>query len=70
MLVELLLNHFTQEMVLFELEEDLGTELTKRYGERYSRIYSKYVLHDQNGEESEEPDEQAAGQLRAEDDAD
>ncbi|WP_025708132.1 TrmB family transcriptional regulator [Paenibacillus graminis] len=69
-LVELLLNHFTQEMVLFELEEDMGAELTKRYGERYSRIYSKYVLHDQDGEESEESDEQVAGQLRAEDTAD
>ena len=55
-LVELLLNHFTQEMVLFELEEDMGPELQKRYGERYSRIYSKYVLHDQDeaGEEQAE----------------
>lgn len=47
-LVELLLNHFAQEMVLFELEEDIGPELTHRYGERYSRIYSKYVLHEQD----------------------
>lgn len=55
-LVELLLNHFTQEMVLFELEEDMGPELQKRYGERYGRIYSKYVLHDQDeaGEEQAE----------------
>ncbi|WP_379146379.1 TrmB family transcriptional regulator [Paenibacillus sp. sgz500992] len=60
-LVELLLNHFTQEMVLFELEEDMGPELTRRYGERYSHIYGKYVLHDQEHEqlgEQEQPDEQ------------
>ncbi|UQZ34654.1 TrmB family transcriptional regulator [Paenibacillus sp. PK3_47] len=42
-MIELLLNHFTQEMVLFELEEDMGSELMRRYGERYSRIFSKYV---------------------------
>lgn len=50
-LIELLLNHFSQEMVLFELEEDMGPELTKRYGERYSGIYSKYVMHDKDGDE-------------------
>ncbi|MHA6534427.1 TrmB family transcriptional regulator [Paenibacillus sp. BAC0078] len=50
-LVELLLNHFAQEMVLFELEEDMGPELAKRYGERYSRIFGKYVLHDQDSRE-------------------
>lgn len=55
-LVELLLKSFTQELVLFELEEDMGPELQRRYGERYSRIYSKYVLHDQE-ESGEEPEE-------------
>ncbi|MNC29760.1 hypothetical protein D3C75_780230 [compost metagenome] len=50
-LIELLLNHFSQEMVLFELEEDMGSELTQRYGERYSRIYSKYVMHDKDTDE-------------------
>lgn len=49
-LVELLLNHFTQEMVLFELEEDMGTELKQRYGERYDRIVGKYVMQDRDGE--------------------
>lgn len=53
-LVELLLNHFAQEMVLFELEEDIGPELNQRYGERYSRIYSKYVLHEQDAVEHTE----------------
>ncbi|AIQ44866.1 transcriptional regulator [Paenibacillus sp. FSL R7-0273] len=58
-LVGLLLNHFSQEMVLFELEEDMGAELNRRYGERYSRIYSKYVMHDKeaDAEEPEEPGE-------------
>lgn len=51
-LIELLLNHFSQEMVLFELEEDMGPELTRRYGERYSQIYSKYVMHDKDMDES------------------
>lgn len=52
-LVELLLNHFTQEMVLFELEQDMGAELVERYGERYSKIHSKYVMYDQ-GDDGEE----------------
>ncbi|WP_379127909.1 TrmB family transcriptional regulator [Paenibacillus sp. sgz500958] len=47
-LVELLLNHFTQEMVLFELEQDMGPELERKYGERYASIYRKYVVHEQN----------------------
>ena len=52
-LVDLLLNHFAQEMVLFELEQDMGAELEERYGERYSKINSKYVMHDpvDDGEE-------------------
>jgi sugar-specific transcriptional regulator TrmB len=52
-LVELLLNHFTQEMVLFELEQDMGPELEQRYGERYGNIYRKYVMHDQDGKPEE-----------------
>ncbi|MFC3750157.1 TrmB family transcriptional regulator [Paenibacillus sp. GCM10012306] len=50
-MVELLLNHFTQEMVLFELEQDMGAELEQRYGDRYSHIYSKYVMHSEDGQE-------------------
>lgn len=42
-LTEMLLNHFMQEMVLFELEEDMGSELTRKYGSRYSKIYEKYL---------------------------
>lgn len=50
-LVELLLHHFTQEMVLFELEQDMGAELEERYGERYSGIYGKYIAPDRIGED-------------------
>ena len=46
-MVELLLHHFTQEMVLYELEQDIGGELSERYGPRYERIYSKYIGPDQ-----------------------
>lgn len=49
-MVELLLDHFTQEMVLYELEQDIGEELTERYGPRYERIYSKYVGPDEERE--------------------
>lgn len=49
-LIDLLLNHFTQEMILFELEQDMGTELAQRYGERYNKIHGKYVMHEQDEE--------------------
>lgn len=45
-LVELLLQHFAQEMVLFELEQDMGAELDSRYGKRYERIFRKYIMQD------------------------
>ncbi|AIQ10978.1 TrmB family transcriptional regulator [Paenibacillus durus] len=50
-LVELLLGHFTQEMVLFELEQDMGPELERRYGHRYGSIYRKYIGSDEEDEE-------------------
>ena len=40
---ELLLSHFTQEMVLYEMEKDIGETLTERYGLHYEQIYKKYV---------------------------
>jgi sugar-specific transcriptional regulator TrmB len=43
MMLELLLSHFTQEMVLYEIEKDVGNALTERYGQHYERIYNKYV---------------------------
>lgn len=50
-MIELLLSHFTQEIVLFELEQDMGPELEQRYGAHYSAIYSKYAMQ---GHEEEE----------------
>lgn len=65
-LVELLLNHFSQEMVLFELEEDMGAELTRRYGDRYSRIYSKYVMHEKDHDTDRESGPEDSGNSREE----
>lgn len=45
-MAELLLSHFTLEMVLFEMENDMGQELTERYGPHYEQIYNKYVGSD------------------------
>ncbi|CAM3103647.1 TrmB family transcriptional regulator [Paenibacillus sediminis] len=44
-MAELLLQHFTQEMVLFELEQDIGTDLFERYGANYEKLVRKYVSH-------------------------
>jgi len=38
----LLLNHFAQELVLYELEQDMGEELQSRYGRRYADIAARY----------------------------
>ena len=43
LMVELLLQHFAQEIILFELENDLGAELIQRYGEGYEHILNKYM---------------------------
>lgn len=45
-MVELLLHHFTQEMVLFELEQDMGRNLEERYGPHYGAIQEKYIAAD------------------------
>ncbi|MFD1774035.1 TrmB family transcriptional regulator [Paenibacillus rhizophilus] len=52
-LVDLLLGHFMQEMVLFELEQDMAPELERRYGHRYRSIYRKYVGSDDEEERME-----------------
>lgn len=49
-MTELLLSHFTQEMVLYEMENDMGNVLTERYGPHYEQIYNKYVGVDPNME--------------------
>lgn len=41
-MLELLLNHFAQELVLFELEAELGVELREKFGASFERIYRKY----------------------------
>ncbi|KGP79896.1 MULTISPECIES: TrmB family transcriptional regulator [unclassified Paenibacillus] len=38
----LLLNHFAQELVLYELEQDMGEELESRYGHRYQNLSARY----------------------------
>lgn len=38
----LLLNHFAQDLVLFELEQDMGEVLEARYGRRYERLSARY----------------------------
>ena len=41
-MTELLLNHFAQELVLYELEQDMGEELESRYGHRYEELSARY----------------------------
>lgn len=42
-LAELLLHHFSQEMVLYQLEQDMGAQLEERYGEHFGLIQSQYL---------------------------
>ncbi|WP_028590509.1 TrmB family transcriptional regulator [Paenibacillus massiliensis] len=42
-MTRLLLNHFAQEVILFELEHDMGTELSARYGPGFRSIVDKYT---------------------------
>lgn len=39
----LLLDHFAQDLILYELEHDMGSELSTRYGWRYEGIVGKYM---------------------------
>ncbi|UNK19107.1 TrmB family transcriptional regulator [Paenibacillus sp. N3/727] len=52
-MAELLLHHFSQEMVLFELEQDMGRQLENTYGPHYGRIQRKYIASE--GDTTEEP---------------
>ncbi|MGD0034824.1 helix-turn-helix domain-containing protein [Paenibacillus illinoisensis] len=38
----LLLNHFAQELVLYELEQDMSEELESRYGRRFEQLSARY----------------------------
>lgn len=42
-MAELLLHHFTQQMVLFHLEQDMGEELEERYGPNFENIQREYI---------------------------
>ncbi|WP_054956172.1 TrmB family transcriptional regulator [Paenibacillus dakarensis] len=53
-MAELLLHHFSQEMVLYELEQDMGRELETKYGPYFGRIQSKYIASDAELSEAEE----------------
>ncbi|WP_017812575.1 MULTISPECIES: TrmB family transcriptional regulator [Paenibacillus] len=43
LMAELLLQHFSQEVILYEMENDLGEELIRRYGKGYGRILERYL---------------------------
>jgi HTH-type transcriptional regulator, sugar sensing transcriptional regulator len=43
LMAELLLQHFSQEIILYEMENDLGQELIRRYGQGYTRILDRYL---------------------------
>lgn len=42
-MAELLLQHFSQEIILYELENDMGAELIQRYGHGYVKILERYL---------------------------
>lgn len=63
-MTELLLSHFTQEMVLYEMENDISNELTERYGPHYEQIYNKYVgMESMLGNSDKDSEEQDSGEL-------
>lgn len=41
-MLRLLLGYFAQELIMYELEQDLGAEIRSRYGPRYEQIWNKY----------------------------
>ncbi|MCS7459636.1 HTH domain-containing protein [Paenibacillus doosanensis] len=42
-MVELLLNNFFHDVVMHELQRDMGDELARRYGQGFSKIVRKYT---------------------------
>ena len=60
-MVRMLLDYFSHEMVLFEIEQDLGEKLIERYGPRYESIVHKYVGSEYTEEDqTKRTDEEAA----------
>lgn len=62
-MAELLLHHFTQEMVLFQLEQDMGEQLEERYGEHFGLIQSEYLNAEPEAEAQEDQEDQAASPI-------
>jgi len=58
-MAELLLHHFTQEMVLFQLEQDMGDTLESRYGPNFGFIQSEYVTPEGYADSYGEEDKRA-----------
>ncbi|MCM3784763.1 TrmB family transcriptional regulator [Neobacillus mesonae] len=44
LLVGLLLEYFAQELILYEMEEDMGEELAGRYGRHFEHVMNKYIV--------------------------
>ncbi|WP_211747249.1 TrmB family transcriptional regulator [Paenibacillus sp. Marseille-Q4541] len=42
-MIRLLLGYFAQELIIYELEQDLGQEIGVRYGPHYEHVWNKYV---------------------------
>lgn len=55
-MAELLLHHFTQEMVLFQLEQDMGEQLEERYGDHFGHIQSQYLNAEADPESMKDSD--------------
>ncbi|WP_433938319.1 TrmB family transcriptional regulator [Paenibacillus lautus] len=62
-MAELLLHHFTQEMVLFQLEQDMGEQLEARYGEHFGLIQSEYLNAEPEAEAQEDQKDRAASSI-------
>ncbi|CAH0117976.1 hypothetical protein PAE9249_00441 [Paenibacillus sp. CECT 9249] len=41
-MIELLLNNFAHDLVIYEMEQEMGPEIERKYGANYERIYQKY----------------------------
>lgn len=62
-MAELLLHHFTQEMVLFHLEQDMGGELEQRYGYHFEKIQSQYISSPDSVRVRSRKDDSVSGEM-------
>lgn len=42
-MVRLQLGYFAQELIIYELEQELGREISEKFGSNYQSIWNKYV---------------------------